>query len=81
MQWACFQGQGYGHFDDLDQITMFADYRVPQVLVHFGAMSYDDELMQLLHEGDHRKQTKRKSIDFLFDYCFLLFYHYFSYGK
>lgn len=30
---------------------MFADYRVPQVLVHFGAMTYDDHLMKLLQEG------------------------------
>lgn len=30
---------------------MFADYRVPQVLVHFGAMAYDDHLMELLKGG------------------------------
>lgn len=22
--WACFEGKGYGKFDDIDQITMFA---------------------------------------------------------
>ena len=22
--WACFEGEGLGHFDDIDQITMFA---------------------------------------------------------
>ena len=37
--------------EDIDYITMFADYRVPQVLVHFGAMSYDDYLMKVLQEG------------------------------
>jgi hypothetical protein len=25
--WACFEGQGYGEFNDIDEITMFADYR------------------------------------------------------
>jgi hypothetical protein len=25
--WGCFQGQGLGRFDDIDQLTMFADYR------------------------------------------------------
>jgi len=48
--WAFFGGQGDGWFEDIDFITMFADYRVPQVLVHFGAMSYDDYLMQILQE-------------------------------
>lgn len=43
--WACFGGRGCGAFADIgDAITMFADYRVPQVLVHFGTMRYGDEL-------------------------------------
>lgn len=25
--WACFHGEGLGHFTDIDTITMFADYR------------------------------------------------------
>ncbi len=25
--WACCGGQGYGEFQDIDSITMFADYR------------------------------------------------------
>jgi hypothetical protein len=31
-------------FDDIDQLTMFADYRVPQILRHYHVMSYDPEL-------------------------------------
>lgn len=31
--WACFKGESYGSFNDIEYITMFADYRVPQVLV------------------------------------------------
>ncbi|XP_023727755.1 queuosine salvage protein isoform X2 [Cryptotermes secundus] len=46
--WACFRGEGLGHFSDIDTITMFADYRVPQVLVHYGVLKYSDELMELL---------------------------------
>lgn len=37
--WSCYNGKDYGEFDDIDQITMFADYRIPQALVHFGSMS------------------------------------------
>ncbi|GAB0097954.1 Queuosine salvage protein [Sergentomyia squamirostris] len=43
--WACFRGKGLGEFTDIETLTMFADYRVPQVLVHFGALEYTDELM------------------------------------
>jgi hypothetical protein len=30
---ACFEGTDYGNFDYINEITMFADYRVPQVSV------------------------------------------------
>uniref|UniRef100_A0A1A9WR83 Queuosine 5'-phosphate N-glycosylase/hydrolase n=1 Tax=Glossina brevipalpis TaxID=37001 RepID=A0A1A9WR83_9MUSC len=46
--WSCFGGQGLGYFKDLHHITMFADYRVPQVLVHFGALEYSAQLMKIL---------------------------------
>lgn len=49
--YACFRGEGLGRFDDInDTITMFADYRVPQVLVHFGSLVYSDDLMKELKE-------------------------------
>ncbi|KAL5283359.1 C9orf64 family protein [Megaselia abdita] len=46
--WACFQGKDLGFFEDIDKITMFPDYRVPQVLVHFKSLEYSDELMKVL---------------------------------
>lgn len=36
--WACFNGESYGAFSDIDKITMFADYRVPQMLISLGAL-------------------------------------------
>jgi hypothetical protein len=39
-----FGGEGLGHFDDLDQLTAFADYKVPQVLRRFGVLRYAPEL-------------------------------------
>ncbi|XP_067935873.1 queuosine 5'-phosphate N-glycosylase/hydrolase-like [Watersipora subatra] len=50
--WACFEGNGLGNFSDIDSITMFADYRIPQTLVYFGVMRYENELLELL-EADH----------------------------
>lgn len=50
--WACFKGKEYGYFKDIEELTMFADYRVPQVLIHFGAMEYTDNLMERLKKGE-----------------------------
>ncbi|KAK3818472.1 MAG: hypothetical protein J3Q66DRAFT_173532 [Benniella sp.] len=50
--WACFENKGYGEFNDIDEITMFADYRVPQALYHFHCLHYSPELHQILENGD-----------------------------
>lgn len=42
--WGCFEGQNQGRFDDIDQLSMFADYRIPQVLHYFDVLQYSDEL-------------------------------------
>jgi hypothetical protein len=39
-----FKGQSWGTFTDLDQLTIFADYKLPQVLRHYGALIYTPEL-------------------------------------
>ncbi|RAR07077.1 hypothetical protein DDE82_003019 [Stemphylium lycopersici] len=38
--WAAFDGEGYGEFNDIDKITIFADYRIPQMLHSLGIMWY-----------------------------------------
>lgn len=48
--WACFEGKGHGLFTDIDCLTMFADYRVPQVLNYFGVLTYSDALMKRLRD-------------------------------
>ncbi|KAJ1521673.1 hypothetical protein ONE63_003317 [Megalurothrips usitatus] len=50
--WACYKGKDLGFFKDIDTITMFADYRVPQVLVHFGVLEYSTHLQSILESGD-----------------------------
>jgi hypothetical protein len=47
-----FGGQGPGAFHDLDTLTAFADYKVPQVLRQFGILDYTPELAQ--HIAAHR---------------------------
>lgn len=46
--WACYKGKGLGHFHDIDEITMFADYRVPQSLLYFNVLEYSNELKDKL---------------------------------
>ncbi|KAJ9079940.1 hypothetical protein DSO57_1030365 [Entomophthora muscae] len=50
--WACFKGQSFGLFNDIDQVTMFADYRVPQALVYLGVLEYSQELLSKLKSPD-----------------------------
>eukprot|EP00127_Corallochytrium_limacisporum_P007377 Clim_evm14s249 gene=Clim_evmTU14s249 len=46
--WSCFGGEGLGSFIDMDTLTMFADYRVPQCLAALGVIEYGEELLDRL---------------------------------
>jgi len=56
--WACFEGKDYGEFHDIDKITMFADYRIPQMLHQLGCMLYSPPLDSHIRQ---LKQIKSKS--------------------
>jgi Potential Queuosine, Q, salvage protein family len=42
--WACFNGEGWGQFDDIHELTIFADYRIPQMLNSMGCLMYSPSL-------------------------------------
>ncbi|KXT10361.1 hypothetical protein AC579_9151 [Pseudocercospora musae] len=42
--WAALNGRGLGEFHDIDHLTMFADYRVPQSLHSLGVLVYSPRL-------------------------------------
>lgn len=46
--WACYNNKDFGRFTDIEKISMFADYRVPQSLIYFGAMEYSEDLKDIL---------------------------------
>lgn len=46
-----FQGEGWGRFEDMEELTAFADYKVPQVLRHLGILRYADALSRRI---DHQ---------------------------
>ncbi|KAF2719124.1 hypothetical protein K431DRAFT_251835 [Polychaeton citri CBS 116435] len=51
--WAAFKGTSHGEFYDIDCLTMFADYRVPQMLHSLGVLAYSPLL-----EGHVRRQER-----------------------
>jgi len=44
--YGAFQGKGWGSFFDMDQLTAFADYKLPQLLRHLGILHYSQELAE-----------------------------------
>ncbi len=44
--WSAF---GVRKFHDIDQLTMFADYRVPQSLQYLGVLQYSEVELIILH--------------------------------
>ncbi|XP_011861248.1 PREDICTED: UPF0553 protein C9orf64 homolog [Vollenhovia emeryi] len=61
--WACYEGRGLGEFRDIDSIAMFADYRIPQVLVHYGTMRYSDSLTSKLRSDEPLEQGGREEVE------------------
>jgi len=42
--WGAYKGEGIGQFDDINSLTMFPDYRVPQILQARGVLKYSEAL-------------------------------------
>jgi hypothetical protein len=49
---AAFDGRGFGAFDDLERLTIFADNLVPHVLRCEGVLSYDAGLLARIERGE-----------------------------
>ncbi|XP_038626021.1 queuosine salvage protein [Tachyglossus aculeatus] len=61
--WSVLEGKGDGDFTDIARITMFADYRLPQVLAHLGALKYSEELLKKLHKGEMFSPGDRQEVE------------------
>jgi hypothetical protein len=44
--YGAFQGKDWGRFIDMDKLTAFADYKLPQVLRHLDILHYERDLAQ-----------------------------------
>jgi hypothetical protein len=65
--WAAFYpapGAGAHPFFEsgIDGLTMFADYRVPQILHHLGILRYPRTLMRRLQDGDIIEPGSREEL-------------------
>lgn len=55
--WSGFEGESFGALNNIDSITMFADYRIPQILNYFDVLQYDEclnkmlEVEEFIHSG------------------------------
>jgi hypothetical protein len=61
--WACFEGEGLGSFEDIDSITMFADYRVPQALAYFGVLEYSEDLTRRMKANEVLENGSRLEVE------------------
>ena len=48
MLYQAYAGQGWGAFDDMDALTVYADYKLPQILRKLGILVYDEALANLV---------------------------------
>jgi len=49
--YAAFAGKDWGHFKDMDNLTAFADYKLPQVLRHLGILQYSPSMEHTVDNG------------------------------
>lgn len=46
--WLCFEGKDYGRLEGVEELTIFADYRIPQALNRYGILTYSERLHALI---------------------------------
>ncbi|XP_033829285.1 queuosine salvage protein [Periophthalmus magnuspinnatus] len=61
--WGVMAARGEGDISNMDSLTMFADYRVPQALVYLGALKYSDQLMETLKRGELLPSGDRREVE------------------
>ncbi|CAH1998745.1 unnamed protein product [Acanthoscelides obtectus] len=61
--WACFKNKDIGYFEDIDKITAFADYRVPQTLLWFEVFQYSKDLNEKLKSNVILKNGDEEEVE------------------
>lgn len=61
--WACFDGQDFGSFDDITKLTIFPDYRIPQMLHQLGCLRYSPRLESFIRRFENIEARSRWEIE------------------
>ena len=61
--WGALGGQGLGEFKDIDQLTCFADYKIPQILHYFGVLEYTSQLLQKIKNETLITASSREEVE------------------
>ncbi|KAJ8926322.1 hypothetical protein NQ314_021307 [Rhamnusium bicolor] len=61
--WACFSNRGIGYFQDINEITAFADYRIPQTLLWYGVFEYSRDLLERLKTNEVLKNGDEVEVE------------------
>lgn len=61
--WGAFGGKGIACFKDLDYLTAFADYKVPQILRELGILEYSPALMKKIKNRILIAKNSREEIE------------------
>ncbi len=61
--YGAFEGQRWGEFRDIDALTAFADYKVPQVLRQMGILCYNSELTERIDRREELPSGSPEEIE------------------
>uniref|UniRef100_A0A5B7BUE8 Queuosine 5'-phosphate N-glycosylase/hydrolase n=1 Tax=Davidia involucrata TaxID=16924 RepID=A0A5B7BUE8_DAVIN len=61
--WGAFKGKGYGEFNDIDSITIFADYIVPAVLRQLGVLRYSATLASIIEANSEISSGSEEEVE------------------
>ena len=61
--WTTFSGDTWGNFRDLDKLTAFADYKLPQVLRHLGIIRYEPHLAERIQRLEYIPQGSLQEVE------------------
>ena len=57
------EGKGLGSFSDMEELTAFADYKLPQVLRHVGALDYSPGLAERVDRRVYLKAGSEEEVE------------------